>query len=939
MKKILSNILLAAGTIALLASCAKVVEDEVQKEDKGETLIETEAQFNYTFAIGSSDEDTKSDFTITNKYVSWVEGDDFLGVYAKKGEDISYNQKCDVVTDPSLSFTLKSYYALETGDALFAYYPYDYVNTSTPEYQNPNNVLLKIANAQSQDGDAFDSSAMPMVAKYVLEEDLAANTNKAVATMNFANLAGILDFKIYSSNATYQTETVKSVTFEAASPICGEFNYNLSALNYETGSTMTISGYTGTTVTTTVTNATALTGEKATAYDVCMAVAPGSYTGTVRVLTDKAIYTYNVTSTKTVGRSEILSLGVNLGTGSRVSIDPTSYAWALVKDVNEIAPGEWVLIAALGSNVALSTVQNANNRGQVAISKSGDALTAAATAQIFEIETGSASSSYAFKAVNGDTRGQYIYAQSSSSNNMRSQATIDGNASWALTINGGTGNADIVAQGTNTRNVLRYNSSSSIFSAYESGKQAAVGIYILDDPSAIKLHASTTTVNFLATDGSSDGKDVGFFLKNVAEWTVTNTNSSVFDVDETIIDSKSGLVSIAPKAVNNTYSAKEATVTVSATGANTVAISVSQAAKEASLTATPDKTIATKDEDMIEIEIETNVPWAISSSLGTVEFVDGSYDPYASADYSAPATTTTTVYAIIPENTTGANRDITITITPDETGCGLSNKTIDITQLGSAGSQLAAPEDVSITNISIANKNFSGSWTAVANATNYDWMISTASTAPASTSEASVKAYGNTTSTSFSENVATAPTAGQVYYLYVIAKGTGSYTPSDPSQGHAILYQHAMSAKPSIGDNTLSSITWTVAATNLNNMNTANYAGVQFGSSSNNGSISFTSKNNWGAQAGSYYGYSTVKKVVVWLNLGGTSVTPSVTIGGKSATSDGTTVVQNKSAGNDYTKTTPVTFTPAIDGKTGAVVISATSVKAGYYCAMEVLSE
>lgn len=942
MNKIFSNILLVATSVAMIASCAKEIETNPQKEH----VIENEAQFNYIFAIGSSDKDTKSEFSAANKYVSWEEGDDFLGVYAKKGENISYNQKCDVATSPSLSFTLKSHYALETGDALYAYYPYDYVNTSTTAYRNPNNVHLTIASSQNQDGTSFDSSAMPMVAKYVLEADLAADTGTAVATMNFANLAGILDFKVYSSNATFRAESVQSVTFEANSAICGEFNYNLSALDYETASTLVISGYEGTAVTTTVTNPVALTDSKATAYDVCMAVAPGSYTGKVTVVTDKAIYTYNVSSTKTVGRSQILSLGVNLGTGTRVSINPVDYAWSLVKDVKEIAPGEWVLIAALGSDVALSTVQNNNNRGEVAITKSEDALTAASTAQIFEIENGSVASSYAFKAVNGATRNQYIYAQSSSSNNMKSQATIDGNASWALTINSSTGNADIVAQGTNTHNVLRYNSSSSIFSAYESGKQAEVGIYILNEPTAVKLRASTTTVNFFATEGSGDNVDVDFFLKNVSTWTVTNTNTTAFDVDDSIIDTKSGIVSIAPKAVNNTYSDKVATVTVSATGADDVVISVSQTAKVASLTATPDKTVATKDEDMIEIEIETNVPWAISSSHGTVDFVDGSADPYNSDDYSAPATTTTTVYAIIPENTTGANRDITITITPNEVGCGLSNKVITVNQLGTAGVKLSDPEDVTITNISIASKNFAGSWSAVDNATNYDWMISTSSTAPANTSDASVKAYGNVTTTSFSATASAAPAAGTVYYLYVKANGSGTYTPSDYVQAHAILYQHVFTTKPSSTPVTLSTISWGVTSSNLYNYSN-DYKGVQVGTGSKTGYLTLTSSNAWGAQTSTNYynGYTTVKKVVVWMNAGNDgTITASVTIGGIAATSDGTEVRKVASPyPTDYSGTTPVAFTPASTGKTGAVVITANkgtdSAKAGYVSAIEVLSE
>lgn len=254
---------------------------------------------------------------------------------------------------------------------------------------------------------------------------------------------------------------------------------------------------------------------------------------------------------------------------------------------------------------------------------------------------------------------------------------------------------------------------------------------------------------------------------------------------------------------------------------------------------------------------------------------------------------------------------------------------------------LQAPENVEITDISIAEKKYYGSWSEVANATNYDWMISTAATAPASTSDASVMAYGNATTNSFSATVDTAPTAETVYYLYVKANADG-YTSSSYSKAHAILYQHIFTTKPSTtSNNTLSTITWSAASgDNIGSYNSANYAGVQFGTKSASGSLSMSTINSWGGQTSTAYeGYTTVKLVRVWLNAGTGTPTATVTIGGKSATSDGTTVVKNSSAGS-YADATAVTYTPASDGKTGVVEITAsTSSKAGYFCAMEVLSK
>ena len=261
---------------------------------------------------------------------------------------------------------------------------------------------------------------------------------------------------------------------------------------------------------------------------------------------------------------------------------------------------------------------------------------------------------------------------------------------------------------------------------------------------------------------------------------------------------------------------------------------------------------------------------------------------------------------------------------------------------------LEAPESISITDINIAEKKFSGSWDVNADASSYDWVVSTASTA-GDIAAGNTKASGNTTSTSFTTAALGddfKPVAGTVYYLYVRSVGDGvSFATSSYGQAHAIIYQHLFTAKPSTGSNiTLSNISWTVAATNLNGYNSVNYAGVQFGTSKADGSISLTSTNVWGGQSSTdYYGFGTVKKVIVWANLGGTSVTPSVTIGGTNATGSGS-VVKNSSAGSDWTKTSKVVFTPGTNAQsqvvnTGVVVINLSSVKAGYICAIEILSE
>lgn len=153
--------------------------------------------------------------------------------------------------------------------------------------------------------------------------------------------------------------------------------------------------------------------------------------------------------------------------------------------------------------------------------------------------------------------------------------------------------------------------------------------------------------------------------------------------------------------------------------------------------------------------------------------------------------------------------------------------------------------------------------------------------------------------------------------------------------GHAAwaekkTYQHIFTAKPALGaGQSLSGVLWTIAAENLYNYNSANYAGVQIGSSKADGSMTLTS-GVW-----NYQGATTVTEVRLWLNRGGTSVTPSVTIGGEGLASQGS-VEKNSAAGTDWTKASLVTFTPSAGGATGVVVIDIATVNAGYVCAIEV---
>lgn len=150
-----------------------------------------------------------------------------------------------------------------------------------------------------------------------------------------------------------------------------------------------------------------------------------------------------------------------------VLADDTTVAWELVTDASSLAVNDEVVIVAKDSDYALSTMQNSNNRGQAAITKNNDTITITDSVQILTIQVGKTDGTFAFYTGSG-----YLYAASSSKNHLKTETTLSANSSWSITIESANGVATVKAQGTYTRNWLKYNNNGNgIFSCYSSGQQ------------------------------------------------------------------------------------------------------------------------------------------------------------------------------------------------------------------------------------------------------------------------------------------------------------------------------------------------------------------------------------------------------------------------------------------------------------------------------------
>ena len=154
-------------------------------------------------------------------------------------------------------------------------------------------------------------------------------------------------------------------------------------------------------------------------------------------------------------------------------------AWKMCTDVTELNVGDQIVIVAQSSEYALGDTQNTNNRSATVVNKNGHQLYVDENIQVITLEQGIIENTFAFNVGGG-----YLYAASSSSNWLKTHASIDENSCWALTIDD-NGSARIQAQGANSKNVLMYNATSKLFSCYSSTQNPIVVYKLVETDVAI----------------------------------------------------------------------------------------------------------------------------------------------------------------------------------------------------------------------------------------------------------------------------------------------------------------------------------------------------------------------------------------------------------------------------------------------------------------------
>ncbi len=224
------------------------------------------------------------------------------------------------------------------------------------------------------------------------------------------------------------------------------------------------------------------------------------------------------------------------------SVEPSSSTYVLA---TSITSGKHYIIVNQEASKAMGQ-QNSNNRAAADVIINDQTITVSST-DVHEFVIESATDGYSISDVVG---GGYLYAASGSNNYLKTETELDenNNGIWTITfVEGGV--ASIVAQGTNSRNVMQYNSSSSLFACYGSASQKPVYLY-----EKVEVTVGSTGYTTYVTPAAVS------FPEGVEAFIVTAINEGSMHMDP--VDAVPAGTAVVVKAAQGTYTLSTATETV-----------------------------------------------------------------------------------------------------------------------------------------------------------------------------------------------------------------------------------------------------------------------------------------------------------------------------------------------------------------------------------------
>ena len=334
----MKNIIFAATAmiVAVTAvSCSKVAG------------IEENPSYTYRFAVVNEElPSVKSD--MSNDHLVFETGDTLGFSLEQAGKIVDAQRTTIQTTEPRPFFGFTTNHQMRAGDRIYVVSPRVLHIDVGADRREPVNAdpmqSITIPLVQTHKGGKFDGAAMPMVSvPFTFTKDMLVGDDNKLQEVKFLNLGALLDFRVFSTDGAYQGEIVRDVIFEADKNIVGEFKINVQNVNPDDENTLAIDltsaraegDFAAPLTNVARTESDAKVGaDKDHSGSVRMAVAPGTYTGKVKVRTDKAYYVFNLSTARKFDRNGIYPLGLNLAKATRVVMETVDRANWMVKFVN-----------------------------------------------------------------------------------------------------------------------------------------------------------------------------------------------------------------------------------------------------------------------------------------------------------------------------------------------------------------------------------------------------------------------------------------------------------------------------------------------------------------------------------------------------------------------------------------------------------------------------
>ena len=456
MKK-LTYIIAIATSVLAMASCQK--EQNVTNSDDL-TVV----------SFSTSEIQTKTTFgdkTAEGKYPTLWTGNEKVGVAYNSGpvnkENITSstdgkNASFEIAFAQDANATNHNFYVISPADAFLG------MNKDGAK----GNIQI---NASQTPGEGTCDPAAQVIAASHKSETFDTQINLAFSHVTaYGNLSIVLP---------EEAGAVSNISLTGSENIAGRFYYDFNGALSENSASSTIS---------------LLTNKVS---DVFFACAPADLSGgklDITVTTENGTYEKSIDLTGKTLKFE--SGKISKFTVNGFTKKESNEVYTLVTDASTLKIGDKIIIAAATADFAISTTQNTSNRDAASVTKKDNTIVnPGKDVQVFTLEAGTKSDTYAFNTGSG-----YIYTASSSANQLKTQQKNDDNGSWTISCTT-EGVATIKTAGTYTRNNLKYNSQSKLFSCYKSG-QDAVAIYSngkvtgsVPTPPAIKAESTSVSLN------------------------------------------------------------------------------------------------------------------------------------------------------------------------------------------------------------------------------------------------------------------------------------------------------------------------------------------------------------------------------------------------------------------------------------------------------------